>query len=71
MRTRRTGRRTKAFEADPELEDEFFIAEKLGMTVARMRSEMTHYEFVQWCVYFGRKNQRRELAQWKMEQRRR
>lgn len=41
------------------------------MTVARMRSEMTHYEFVQWCVYFGRKNQRRELAQWKMEQRRR
>jgi hypothetical protein len=40
---------------------EFFIAEQLGMSVARLRSELSSDEFVRWQVYFGRKAQRREL----------
>lgn len=44
-----------------ELEFEFYLAEKLGMTVARLRREMSTTEFMQWGVYFGRKAQRREL----------
>lgn len=40
---------------------EYFIAEQLSMTVARLRSELTSDEFVRWQVYFGRKAQRREL----------
>lgn len=55
-------RHTKAFETDPSLEWEFFLATKLGMTVARLREEMTNEEFVYWCIYFGRKAQREELA---------
>jgi hypothetical protein len=34
----------------------------LGMTVARMRAEMSNAEYGQWSVYFGRKAQRAELA---------
>lgn len=44
-----------------DLEFEFFLAEKLGMTVADLRRRMTQHEFVQWGVYFGRKAQRQEL----------
>lgn len=47
---------------NPTLEFEFFLAETLGMTVGRMRSEMSEYEFMQWGVYFGRKAQRLELS---------
>ena len=50
------------FEHDGDLEMEFFVAEKLHMTVARLREEMSSDEFERWCVYFGRKGQRNELA---------
>lgn len=45
-----------------ELEFEFHLAEKLGMTVDRMRRTMSAHEFMQWGLYFGRKAQRQELA---------
>lgn len=45
-----------------ELEFEFFLAQKLGMTVARMRAEMPAEEFLGWDVYYRRKAQRDELA---------
>lgn len=50
------------FEADSELEMEFFLADRLGMTVARLRAEMDHDEFVRWSVYHARRAQRKELA---------
>lgn len=49
-------------EANPALENEHFVAERLGMTVHRLRREMPNAEFVNWLVYFGRKQQREELA---------
>ncbi len=42
---------------------EFYVAEQLGMTVGKMRAEMSADEFGRWVVYFGRKAQRRELGQ--------
>lgn len=45
-----------------DLEFEFFLAERLHMTVGRLRREMTAREFMQWGVYYGRKAQKRELA---------
>jgi hypothetical protein len=53
---------TKAFEANPDLEFEFFLAQKLGMTVAGMRHEMSAFEFGQWGIYYARIGQREELA---------
>lgn len=44
-----------------ELEFEFFLAQKLGRTVAELR-EMDHGEWVGWCVYYGREAQRQQLA---------
>lgn len=32
------------------------------MTVARLMAEMSHHEYVQWRVFFGRRRQREELA---------
>lgn len=52
----------KAFEASPELEFEFFLADRLGRTVEELRESMTQDEFVRWMVYHGRKAQRQELA---------
>lgn len=45
-----------------ELEFEFYLAERLGMTVAQLRRNLSAHEFAQWGVYFGRKAQRQELA---------
>lgn len=42
---------------------EFFVAEKLGMTVAALRRDMSADEFLRWTIYFGRKGQRAQLAQ--------
>lgn len=44
-----------------ELEFEFYLAEKLGMTVSRLRAEMSGLEWMQWTVYYGRKAQRAEM----------
>lgn len=51
----------KAFEADPELEFEFFLADRLRMTVADLREKMTYDEFVSWGIYHARIAQKREL----------
>lgn len=52
-------------EANPEIELEHFIAQKLSMTVDRLRHEMSNDEFVRWTVYFGRIAQQQELARLK------
>ena len=51
-----------AFEADPELEFEFYLAEQLHMTVARLREEMSCDEMLRWSVYYARRRQAEELA---------
>ncbi len=48
-------------EDDPGLEFDFYLAQKLGMTVAHMREVMGHDEFVYWSTYYARIAQRREL----------
>lgn len=47
-------------ETDPTLEFEFYLATKLGRTVAELR-QMDQAEFGQWCVYYGRMAQRQQL----------
>jgi hypothetical protein len=49
-------------ENDPTLEFEHYLAEKLSMTVARVRQEMSGEEFMSWAMYYSRKAQRQELA---------
>ena len=49
-------------ESSPDLEFEFYMADRLKMTVGRLRAEMSNEEFVAWGVYHGRKAQRAELA---------
>lgn len=52
----------KDFEADPEWEFEFYLAEKLKFgTVAEMRSRMSQDEYVRWGIYFARIAQKQEL----------
>ena len=51
------------FEANQDLEMEYFVAEQLKMSVARLRVELSGDEFSRWCVYFGRVVQRRQLGQ--------
>lgn len=50
------------FEKDHELEMEFYIAEQLGLTMSRLRAEMSNDEFTRWAIYFARKAQRRQLG---------
>lgn len=52
----------RAFETDSDLEFEFFLAQKLSMTVARLREEMPNDEYLRWNIYYARKAQREELA---------
>lgn len=42
-----------------------FLAQKLGMTVARLRADMDNGEFVRWHMYYARKAQREELERLK------
>lgn len=51
-----------AMEEDGDVEWEFFLAQKLGMTVNEMCQRMSNQEFEQWKVYYGRVAQKRELA---------
>lgn len=48
-------------ETTPELEFEFYLAQKLGRTVGELR-QMSNQEFIGWQVFYGRKAQREELA---------
>jgi hypothetical protein len=50
------------FEEDESAEFAFYLAEKLGRTVAELEAEMSNQEFIEWGVYYGRKAQRQELA---------
>ena len=52
----------KEFEQDKQLQFEFFLADKLGMTVSRLRHEIDTDEFMRWSVYYARKAQSAELA---------
>lgn len=45
-----------------DLESEFFLAEKLGRTVAELRETLSAQEFQQWRIYYARKAARIELA---------
>jgi hypothetical protein len=49
-------------EENPEIEFEMMLAARLGMTVGRLRREMSSEEFVRWGMYYARKAQREELA---------
>lgn len=49
-------------EQDPELEFEHYLAQKLSMTVASLRTSLSNAEYVAWSVYYARKAQREQLA---------
>lgn len=49
-------------EGGADLEFEFMLAEKLGMTVGELCQRMSQLEFEKWKIYLGRVNQRKELA---------
>ena len=44
------------------MELDYLLAEKLGMTVGRLRAEMSNQEFIEWSVYLARKTQQAEIA---------
>lgn len=52
----------KAFEGDPSLEFDFFLADRLKTTVAEMRETMSADEWLHWSIYHGRVAQKRELG---------
>jgi hypothetical protein len=52
-----------------DLEFEFYLATKLGMTVADVRERITPMEFIGWKMYYGRKAQRAELENAKLRRR--
>jgi hypothetical protein len=49
-------------ESRTDIEFDYVLAEKLGMTVAEMRRRVSAAEWRGWNVYFARKAQRREIA---------
>lgn len=50
-----------AMENNPELEFEFFLAEKLGRTVTELRETLSAQEFLEWSIYYGRKAQKQQM----------
>ena len=59
---RRGGKRAYlALEEDPELELEFYVAERLGKSLTELRESMGQQEWVLWTRYFARKAQAQEL----------
>jgi hypothetical protein len=53
----------KAFLEGGELAHEFYVARELGMTVQRLRDEMSNLEFMQWTRFLGVEHQSRQLAE--------
>lgn len=43
------------------MEFEFFLAQKLSMTVAMLREQLSNAEFVEWSIYYARMAQEQEL----------
>jgi hypothetical protein len=57
----------RALITDPDKAFEFFLAEKLNMTVAQLRASMSGQEYLEWWAYFSHKAQLRELEELKMK----
>lgn len=55
-------RPTKAFETDGALDFEFYLADRLKLTVAQLRQQMSADEFMRWGVWHGRRAQVQQLA---------
>lgn len=49
------------FETDPAFAFDFFLAEKLHMSVEQVQA-MSALRYMQWGIYFGRKAQAQEMA---------
>lgn len=49
------------FESSPDLEFEFYIADRLGCTLGELRERMPAGEYVQWWIFHSRWAQRKEL----------
>lgn len=50
------------FETDDLFHFEFFLAERLHLTVRELRQTLDMDELVSWSVYYGRKAQQKQLA---------
>lgn len=52
--------------ANPDIEFDYYIAERLGMTVQELltgvKGPISNLEWMEWQIYFGRKAQRRQIA---------
>jgi len=46
---------------DNSLHFDFYLAEQLGMTVAQVRENVSHIEWLHWVSYFKLQAQREEL----------
>lgn len=57
----------REFVADPSAEFDYYLAERLGRTVAELRRDMSNAEYVGWEMYYARKAQRAELERLKAE----
>lgn len=57
---------SKALEEDLKkdlyLQTQFFVAEKLGLTLAELRQRMTYQELVGWSTYFKIRNDAEKAA---------
>lgn len=51
------------FEDDPGVDFDFFLADRLRMTVAELRARVDAHEWRQWLTWHGRRAQQQELAQ--------
>jgi hypothetical protein len=52
-------------ENEPDLEFEFYLAQKLARTVAELRAGMGNDEFMLWTRFYARKAQAEELERLK------
>lgn len=50
-----------ALEENHDLEFEYFLAQKLSMTRARMIAEMSNAEFVYWSRFYSRREAENEV----------
>lgn len=48
-------------ENSPDLEFDFYLAERLGMTVEEMQRRVSAREYLGWSIFYGRKAQRMEM----------
>ena len=51
--------RQRSFQNNPDLRFQFKLAEKLGMTVAELRSKMPLMEYNQWIMLYTLENEER------------